>query len=644
MEHELATAAEGETGRRDHHRNRRIPQPDHRALETADHQVYFVPVAFLRLKQHQHEVGAGAEIDGVVADHQPREPFGGLGHPAPQHLHGVAADGVQLRMELDDEHVVPDIDETRPGVSFHDPALPAGDGQNLQVRPGRRQGGGANQPRSLRGVRPGREPGPLPGGGRQIGDAGRRTGIQHRVDADGVEELERAEIPAESPPQGAVDVVRRMGDFRRDLRGIQQRAAEGRPQELPHAIAGKKQGADTLGGVLDRPGRFEAAQLRRLPRPVLHRGRIEGQDGAPPGAAFLPVEPLTRFLPDPAPLDQVADERRQVEYLPFLGPFEPGDEVGGDVGQDVDPRDVHGAERRALRPPDGGTGHGIDFFDGVAPVRELLERGHDPVQADAVADEAGCVASDDDPLPELPVDEGRDGGDGRGVGVGGGNDLDETQITGGIEEVGPQPPPSELRAASLGDGRYRNAGRVRADDGIGPAAGLHPFEQRPLGVEPFDDRFDDPVVLADGRQVGIEPAETDARPDIPGEERVRLEGGGVRESPGRGVRIEIEQQHRPSGVGDLGRDLGAHGAGAQHRDRADSLHHGFVPSTSTKRPACADRDPAMARHGTPSLVPGPVRSGEARMGVTAGVKAGGERKRTRRAVYARRHRARQVRR
>ena len=126
MQDDLAATAEREARRRHHHRHVRVPQPHRRALERADHQIDFVPVAFLRLEQEQHQVRAGGEVQPVVADDERREVVSSLLDGAAEHVDGVAADGVHLRMELDAEHAVAEIDEAGAGVLPDDAFVGAG--------------------------------------------------------------------------------------------------------------------------------------------------------------------------------------------------------------------------------------------------------------------------------------------------------------------------------------------------------------------------------------------------------------------------------------------------------------------------------------------------------------------------------------
>ena len=53
---------------------------------------------------------------------------------------------------------------------------------------------------------------------------------------------------------------------------------------------------------------------------------------------------------------------------------EPIGEVPGDVAENVDARDVHRAERRALWPADGRAGDRVDLLDRVLPRLEHAKR------------------------------------------------------------------------------------------------------------------------------------------------------------------------------------------------------------------------------------------------------------------------------
>ena len=96
------------------------------------------------------------------------------------------------------------------------------------------------------------------------------------------------------------------------------------------------------------------------------------------------------------------------------------------------------------------------------------------------------------------------------------------------------------------------------------ADGVHALEQRPLDVELFDDRFDDPVGAGDLLKVGVETTEADEAGRLPREKRVRLERLRAFEAIASGVLCQIEQQDRHAGVGQMRGNLRAHRARAQN--------------------------------------------------------------------------------
>ena len=120
VQRDLAAAAQRQPGGRDDDGHGRVLERHRGLLERAHHQVDFVPVALLRLEQQQHQVGAGREMLGVVANHQRREVCRGFLDRQLQHLDRVAADGVHLRVELDAEHAIAEIDQARARVPADD--------------------------------------------------------------------------------------------------------------------------------------------------------------------------------------------------------------------------------------------------------------------------------------------------------------------------------------------------------------------------------------------------------------------------------------------------------------------------------------------------------------------------------------------
>ena len=102
----------------------------------------------------------------------------------------------------------------------------------------------------------------------------------------------------------------------------------------------------------------------------------------------------------------------------------------------------------------------------------------------------------------------------------------------------------------------------------------------------------------------IEPARADAGAALGVEERVRLQRPGAFQPLARRAVVEIEQQHRHAGVGDVRGNLRAHRPGAKDGDRIDSAIRGHVVSLPDASPKGSGVRPLLlptneARHVEP---------------------------------------------
>ena len=211
----------------------------------------------------------------------------------------------------------------------------------------------------------------------------------------------------------------------------------------------------------------------------------------------------------PAAGDQLFDDGRKREGR-LLGGSEPRCEVARHRGKDVDAGEIHRPERGALRTADGGPGDRVDLRNRQSRGLHRLEDLHQAVDAQPVGDESRRVLRDDHALAEPPVGElDHRPEDGR-VGVGSRDHFEQRQVSRRIEEMRPQPAFPEGVAAAFGYARDRDARRVGRDDGRGRGLSFDAFDQRLLDVEPFDDRFDDPVARSQPAQV-VERAGADER-------------------------------------------------------------------------------------------------------------------------------------
>ena len=150
--------------------------------------------------------------------------------------------------------------------------------------------------------------------------------------------------------------------------------------------------------------------------------------------------------------------------------------------------------------------------------------------------------------------------------LGGRNDFEQAQVARRVEEMRAEPMAAEVVAATLRQSRDRNAGRVRAHDRSGAPCGVHLLEQRPLDVQPLDDRLDDPVSLGDAGETSVKASGGDQLPGVGREERIRLERACALQPLRCRLGRHVKEQRRNAGVGEMGGDLRPHDASAEHGD------------------------------------------------------------------------------
>ena len=246
------------------------------------------------------------------------------------------------------------------------------------------------------------------------------------------------------------------------------------------------------------------------------------------------------------------------------------------MDEDVEPCDVHRAERRALRPAECGAGDGVDLLDRVRPRFERAQHLDDAVDADVIGDEVRRVFRDHDAFAEPAIREPRHELDGRGIGVGRWNQLEEMQVARRIEEVCAEKVAPKVVASPFGERRDRNAARVRRHDRARPADAVDALEQRPLHVGALQNGLHDPV---DGREllkVGVEAAGRDERGVVRGEKRIRLQRTRALQPLACDVGCQVEEQHGHARVREVRGNLRAHRARAEHGGRSEA-HRARAP-------------------------------------------------------------------
>ena len=95
-------------------------------------------------------------------------------------------------------------------------------------------------------------------------------------------------------------------------------------------------------------------------------------------------------------------------------------------------------------------------------------------------------------------------------------------------------------------------------------------EEPALYIQPFNDRFQNPVALTDTGQVGVEAPGRDQLPRVRGEEGIRLQLSRAFQALLGRLRRHVEQLRRNARVAEMRRNLGSHGPHAENRHRSNN--------------------------------------------------------------------------
>ncbi len=263
----FAAATHDQVVRRGNDRDLRVFDRHHRLLEPLDRHGDLVERPFGDRHHQQHQVGAGGEHVPFVGDDQTDPLFFRPLDRLMDHGEDFAADGVHLGVELKAEDAVTQIDHGGAAVLFHLPAV------FLEDRK-------ADVPRFLRHF-------PVPAIVNAVVvicavlefveplnrlEPGRNLhtvlfGPLHEIGhADGVQHLERAELPVEAPLHGIVDVDDVVGDLRNPVEGVDQGVAQVGPGELGRLVAPGDDRLKAFGRIVNRLGRFNRGELGALRR------------------------------------------------------------------------------------------------------------------------------------------------------------------------------------------------------------------------------------------------------------------------------------------------------------------------------------------------------------------------------------------
>ena len=392
-------------------------------------------------------------------------------------------------------------------------------------------------------------------------------------------ELERALLHAEAPAHGLIHVARGFGNALQVDGGVVEAVAQNGPEELARRPFGIAQQLEALGRGLFEHARVHLIGLLAGGHVVL-AVQLEAQDVA----ALLLEEAGLGLLAQVAQLDQLGQHGRRAEAAV--------ERVGcqaqvvlqrlDDMGHGVQAHHIGGAEGAAGGATQLLARQVVDHVVAQAEVLDLLHRGQHAGDADAVGDEVGRVLGAHHALAQAAGDEGFELVDHARLGGGRGDQLHQRHVARRVEEVDA----AKARLDGLGQG-LAQLGDAQAR-GVGSHQRMLGHEGGDLGVQvqlpvhALGDRLDHQVAVLQELHVllvigGLDQVGVGGHADGRGLELLQVGDGLLGDGAFRAGRSgQVEQHHRHLDVDEVGRDLRAHHAGAEHGDFLDvESGHGF---------------------------------------------------------------------
>ena len=450
MERHLQAPAQRQSERGGHHRLRGILQRHRPALESADHFVDLFPFAFLNGHQHQHQIGAGGKVDGLVADDHRFKIFLQQAHSRLHHLQGVGAERVHLGVELEAEGSVAQVEQARTGV-------PADFALGLPNRAEQEQSGlfldrlmlFASQIEAGSSTVPALIEGFLSAVQERFQQLGRPAPSLIPLGddvpySDGIEELKKTQLPVESPLQSPVEGNDIVGDLRNAAGGVVEDRRQQLPIELPGPARRFIERPDAPAGVFDIARRLQRRELGAFSRLVFVALEVKRVNLALFPAPDAPVEALPGLLTEPISVQHLFDERRQPVDLPLLVAGDFVVDVPGHAHGNVQPDKIQRAEGGRLRQSERGSGERVDLLHRVAVFGGNLQDLGGNKRPDSIGDEVRSVFGDHHPLAQDRLTEISDGINHVRQGVRGGNQLQQLHVARRVEKVRSQPVTAEI--------------------------------------------------------------------------------------------------------------------------------------------------------------------------------------------------------
>ena len=615
---QLAATTQGQVEGGRHRRERGVGQHSGRELQPAGHLLDEVELPFLGGVQHHHQVGPGAEVLPLVAHHQALEAAGdvlldGLLHQADD----AVVQGVHLAAEGQAGHVVAQVEELAAAVLGHHLALTllALEDHHPPVLEDRIEGqGGRVQLGHLDPVLPAVEAGNTLGQhplhqGRQ-GDAVKPQAGHHALQAQGVPQLEGAQLEGEAVADGPVHVQGTVGHFTQAVDRIDQVGGDAAPGQAAGLRVAGEQGAHLLGGVVDALQLLENGPVPLHLGDVLPGGGIQGQEGllALGVLGALLEEALLRLVAQELVVQHVLKQLWELEDVALLVLGTEVIDVLGSGGEDVHARQIGGAEGRALGARRSVTQHHVHHFEGELLRQGHVQGGHDAVDADAVADEGGAVKGRHDLLAQALFQPGAEGHGLGGFHLRAGDELQQAQVAYGVEEVRDDEVAAEGVIAPLHQQLQGDAGGVGADPGAGLEVRLQAAVELALDGQVLLHHLHHPVAVRQPIQVipqvaGADPLQEGA---VHGQGRLALGQG--RQGPRRQlvrrrlVNDDVQQLHLAARRSHMGRNPRPHHPRPQHTDffdfhvRSQSEKHSRrgTEGAEVRRGSCFSVDSAIS--------------------------------------------------
>ena len=305
----------------------------------------------------------------------------------------------------------------------------------------------------------------------------------------------------------------------------------------------------------------------------MQRERPLGVD-AQDGLALAAIKTGVALLPQGAGSEQCAQElglriermKRIMGQVLFHGP--------NHMAERIEPDHIGGAVGATLGPTQTGAGQVIDDIH-AEPVALGFRHDRDHAKdTDSVRDEVRRVFGAHHALTQRGGEKSFETIKHIGAGLCDRDQFCQMHVTGWIEKMHTAKPRLQVLWKIPGQGSDRQPRGIGRQNGIGPDHRHNAPIEIVLPIQAFGDRLDDQVAVGEQAQVMFIVGRLDRVGELrqPEGRRAKFSQPCDRAfrdgSRGRAWRRQIKQHRVDAGIDQMGRDLRAHHARAQHRDSA----------------------------------------------------------------------------